>query len=101
MTSQAPTTDLKHNSRLGIGECPVPALASAGHETFEPQDIKMYTYRLFKKVLTDNRARIIRLIVILAIPVIVGSVWMQTDQVITPPGLRALDGLWRVFVCGC
>jgi hypothetical protein len=93
MTSRAPTADLKHNSRLGIGECPVPALAGAGHETFEPQDIKMYTYRFFKKVLTDNRARRIRLIV--------GSVWLQTEQVIASPGLRLLDWLWRVFVCQC
>ena len=46
-----------------------------------------------------SRTLIIGLFITLAIAVTTGFVWMQTDQVIAPPGLRALDWLWRIFVC--
>ena len=61
----------------------------------------MITNRLFLKVMPARRTLLIRLIIILVIAVTTGFVWMQTDQVIAPPGLRVLDWLWRVFVCGC
>jgi hypothetical protein len=48
-----------------------------------------------------GRELAIGLIVIPAIAVTAGFVWMQTDQLIAPPGLRVLDWLWRVFVCWC
>lgn len=61
----------------------------------------MLTNRFLLKVLTGNRALVIRLIVIVAIAVTTGFIRIQTDQVIAPPGLRVLDWFWRVFVCGC
>lgn len=61
----------------------------------------MFTNRLFLKVLTADRALVMRLIVILAIAVTTGFIWIQTDQVIAPPSLRLLDWLWKVFICRC
>jgi hypothetical protein len=53
------------------------------------------------KVMHAGRALAIGLIIILAISVTTGFAWIQTDQVIAPPGLRVLDWFWRVFVCQC
>ena len=61
----------------------------------------MITNRLFLKVMPARRALVISLIVILIIAVTTGFVWVQTDQVIAPPGLRVLDWLWRVSICRC
>lgn len=61
----------------------------------------MFTNRLFLKVMPARRALVTRLIVIVAIAVTIGFIRIQTDQVIAPPGLRVLEWLWRVFVCGC
>jgi len=60
----------------------------------------MIINRLFLKVMPARRALVIRLIVIVVIAVTTGFIRIQTDQVIAPPGLRVLDGLWRLFVCG-
>ena len=60
--------------------------------------MKIHTYL---KVMPASRALVIGLILILAIAVTSGFVWIQTDQVIAPPGLRVLDWLWTVFVCRC
>lgn len=48
-----------------------------------------------------RRLPVIGLMIILAIAVTTGFVWIQTDHVIAPPGLRLLDGLWRFFICRC
>jgi hypothetical protein len=61
----------------------------------------MITNRLFLKVMPARRALVISLIVILAIAITTGLIWIQTDQVIAPPGLRGLEWLWRVLVCRC
>jgi hypothetical protein len=61
----------------------------------------MITNRLFLKVMPARRALVIRLIVIVAIAVTTGFIRIQTDLVIAPTGLRVLDWLWRVFICGC
>ena len=53
------------------------------------------------KVVRSGRTLVIWLMIILGIVVTSGFVWMQTDQVIAPPGLRLMDGLWRVFICRC
>jgi hypothetical protein len=53
------------------------------------------------KVVRSGRTLVIWLMTILGIVVTSGFVWMQTDQVIAPPGLRLMDGLWRVFICRC
>lgn len=55
----------------------------------------------YLKVVPASRGLVIGLIVILAIAATTGFVWMQSDPVIAPPGLRVLDRLWRVFVCRC
>jgi hypothetical protein len=59
---------------------------------------KIQTYL---NVIPFGRALTIGLIVIPMIAATTGFVWMQTDQLIAPPGLRVLDWLWRVFVCRC
>ena len=59
---------------------------------------KILTYH---KIIPASRALVIGMIVILAVAVTTGFVWMQTDQVIVPPSLRVMDWLWRVFVCRC
>jgi hypothetical protein len=41
------------------------------------------------------------LMIILATAVTTGFVWIQTDHVIAPPGLRLIEGLWRLFICRC
>ena len=61
----------------------------------------MSANRLFLKGMPATPALVMGLIVILAIAVTTGFVWIQMDQIIAPPGLRVLDWLWRVFVCGC
>jgi hypothetical protein len=50
----------------------------------------------YLKVMPAGRALVIMLIVILATAVIIAFAWMQTEQVISPPGLRMADWLWRV-----
>jgi len=49
----------------------------------------------------SRRMLLTGLIVILGIAVTTGFVWMQTDQVIAPPGLRLMDMLWRLLICRC
>ena len=53
------------------------------------------------KVVRSSRPLVIWLMILLGIAVTSGFVWMQTDQVIAPPGLRLMDGLWRLFICRC
>jgi hypothetical protein len=50
------------------------------------------------KVTLNRRVLVIGLLVILGVLVTTGFVWMQTDHVIAPPGLRIMDWLWRAFV---
>jgi hypothetical protein len=45
-----------------------------------------------------RRVLVIGLMIILGIAVTTGFVWIQTDHVIAPPGLRLLDGLWKLFI---
>ena len=52
-------------------------------------------------IIPGNRALRIGLLVILVIAISTGFAWMQMDPVIAPPGVRALDWIWRVFVCRC
>jgi uncharacterized membrane protein YbjE (DUF340 family) len=51
-----------------------------------------------RKIILNRRMLAIGLIVILSAIVTTGFVWIQTDHVIAPPGLRIMDWLWRVFV---
>jgi hypothetical protein len=53
------------------------------------------------KVIPIRRVLVTGLMIILGIAVTTGFVWMQTDHVIAPPGLRLLEGLWRLFICRC
>jgi hypothetical protein len=53
------------------------------------------------KVIPIRRVLVIGLIIILALAVTTGFVWMQTDHVIAPPGLRLMDQLWTLFICQC
>ena len=53
------------------------------------------------KVIQNCHVLVIGLIIILGIAITTGFVWIQTDHVIAPPGLRLLDWVWRVFVCQC
>jgi len=53
------------------------------------------------KVFPIRRVFVTGLIILLAVAVTTGFVWMQTDHVIAPPGLRLIDGLWRFFICRC
>ena len=55
----------------------------------------------YHKVIQNRRLLVTGLMIILAIVVTTGFVWMQTDHVIAPPGLRLIDGLWRFFICRC
>ncbi len=47
--------------------------------------VKTYAYL---KVLHASRTLVIGLIVILSIAVTTGFIWIETDQVIAPPGVR-------------
>ena len=49
----------------------------------------------------NRRVLVIGLLAILGVAVTTGFIWMQSDSVIAPPGLRMMDWLWRVFVCRC
>ena len=53
------------------------------------------------KGIRSHRMLVIGLLVILGVAVTTGFVWIQTDHVITPPGLRIMSWLWSVFVCRC
>ena len=53
------------------------------------------------KVSPTQRVLLTLLLGFVGMVVTAGFIWMQTDQVIAPPGLRVLDWLWRVFVCRC
>jgi hypothetical protein len=53
------------------------------------------------KVIPVRRVLVTGLTIILVIAVTTGFVWLQTDHVIAPPGLRMLSWLWSVFVCRC
>jgi len=54
-----------------------------------------------QKVIPTRRMLLTGLIVILGIAVTAGFVWMQTDHVIAPPGLRLMNELWTLFICWC
>jgi hypothetical protein len=55
----------------------------------------------FTKRILNRRKLAIGLIIILGVAVTTGFVWLQTDHVIAPPGLRIMSWLWSVFVCRC
>ena len=57
--------------------------------------------RAYLNAIPSYQKLMIGLFVILASVMIMGFVWMSTDQVITPPWLRAMSWLWNVFVCWC
>jgi hypothetical protein len=50
------------------------------------------------KGILNHRLLVIGLILILGVAVTTAFVWMQTDHVIAPPGIRILDWIWRAFV---
>ena len=50
-----------------------------------------------QKIIPNNRVLLAGLIVLLGIAATAAFVWMQTAHVIAPPGLRLMDGLWRLF----
>ena len=52
------------------------------------------TTSTYHKVIQKRPVLIIGLIIILGIAITTGFVWMQTDNVIAPPGLRVLHWLW-------
>jgi hypothetical protein len=56
------------------------------------------TTSTYPKGILNRRLLVIGLIVILGVIVTTGFVWMQTDHVIAPPGIRILDWIWRAFV---
>lgn len=53
------------------------------------------------KGISNRRVLLIGLMILLGIAVTTGFVWIQTDHVIAPPGLRLIEGLWRFFICRC
>jgi len=53
------------------------------------------------KVFPTRRVLLTVLMIVLAVAATTGFVWMQTDHVIAPPGLRLMEGLWRLFICRC
>jgi hypothetical protein len=55
----------------------------------------------YLKTIPVSRAFVIGLILILGIAVTTSFVWIQTDHLIAPPGVRVLDWLWRAFACRC
>lgn len=59
------------------------------------------TTSTYLKAILNRRVLVIGLIAILGVAVTTGFIWMQSDPVIAPPGLRMMDWLWRVFVCRC
>jgi len=44
-----------------------------------------------------NRKIVVLLVILLAVLLTSGFVWLQTDHVIAPPGLRIVNGLWQVY----
>lgn len=48
-----------------------------------------------------RRVLLIGLVILLGVAVTTGFVWMHTDHVIAPPGLRLMDELWTLFICRC
>lgn len=59
------------------------------------------TTSTYPKVIFNRRTLVIGLIVILSVIVTTGFIWMQSDPVIAPPGLRILNWLWSVLACRC
>ena len=47
-----------------------------------------------------NRTFVLALVIVMALLLAVGYVWIQTAHVIAPPGMRLMDGLWRSFFLG-
>jgi hypothetical protein len=50
------------------------------------------------KINIGNRLFIIGLVLLLIILITSSFAWMQMDHVIAPPGVRIMDGLWRVYI---
>jgi hypothetical protein len=59
------------------------------------------TTSTYLNAILNRRVLVIGLIAILGVAATTGFIWMQSDPVIAPPGLRMMDWLWRVFVCRC
>jgi hypothetical protein len=53
------------------------------------------------KAIPMRRVLLTGLINILGIALTTGVIWIQTDHVIAPPGLRLIDALWNFFICRC
>jgi hypothetical protein len=52
----------------------------------------------YSKVIMVRRLLVIGVI---TLAVATGFVWLQTDHSIAPPYIRAMDWLWKAFVCRC
>jgi hypothetical protein len=59
------------------------------------------TTSTYHKVIRNRRVLVAGLIILLSLIVITGFVWMQTDHVIAPPGLRIMNAFWTLFICRC
>ena len=46
----------------------------------------------------SNRMFVIGLFLLLIMLMTSGFAWMQMDHVIAPPGVRIMDGLWRISI---
>lgn len=57
------------------------------------------TTSTFHKLIQNRHVLAFGLIMVLSFAVSTAFVAMQTDHLIAPPGLRLLDGLWRLFFC--
>jgi hypothetical protein len=56
---------------------------------------------IYHKSIENRRVLIVGLIVLLSMAITTGFAWFHTDHVIAPPGLRLMDGLWKLFICRC
>jgi len=53
------------------------------------------------KVFRLLRVLLAGLMIFLAVAMTIGFVWIRTDHVIAPPGLRLMNELWTLFICRC
>jgi hypothetical protein len=49
------------------------------------------------QIMPSNRALIMGLIALLAATATTGFMWMHSENIIAPPGLRLMSWLWRVL----
>ena len=56
---------------------------------------------VYAKVIPGRRVLVAGLMILLAITITTGFVWIYTNRVVVSSGLNLIGDLWKLFICRC